>query len=154
MSLQKHKTNPITIKSLAILCSTSFLLFLPLFCPHFTYWASNHKLEIWPIILYGSPAVCTNSSVSRELAKCLKECLMYQLPVKWKKTSSETCIYDSFWMLSPAAHRAAWNWRAYRLCSSLSLSKSSWNVGREAGSLVEMGKFVSQHEILDKIEHN
>lgn len=43
--------------------------------------------------------------------------------------------YISFWVLSPAAERAAWNWRLYCRCSSLSFSSSSWNVGRHAGSL-------------------
>lgn len=44
--------------------------------------------------------------------------------------------YNSFRALSPAMERAAWNWRAYCLCNSLSLCNNSWNVGLHVGSLV------------------
>lgn len=50
--------------------------------------------------------------------------------------SKHRMFHVSLWVLSLAAEREAWNWSTFCLCKSLSLSSSSWNVGRHFGSLV------------------
>lgn len=62
------------------------------------------------------------------------------LPPTWcckgmNEGRGDDMIYGSFCELSPAAIRLCWSWMLYCLCRSLSLSSSSWNVGRHCGSL-------------------
>lgn len=110
------------------------------------YFSSYFSLFIW---LMGEPRFsafrpCGSNTTGLIMAICGTTCWPVlgaknaagSIMVGVKSKAQWVYIYSSFWALSTAADRAAWNWRAYCRCNSLSLCKSSWNVGRHAASLV------------------
>lgn len=116
--------------------SLSATIYLP-----FNFVVANTTCHLWP-----SLANYHFSSNKWKSIYLRVPCFFIQQCGRWRNLMlyHTKLSYNSFWELSPAAERAAWNWRAYCLCMSLSLSSSSWNVGREAASLVLM-KLKSAH---------
>lgn len=156
MPLKKNKNITWITQSSSSIKVFASLPFISQSWPHSVSRAHGDEPQFWPVNWCGSKPGCLlyQFNCLPEIEKC-SQILVSGAGGLEKKLKG--CVYDSFWAFSPPADRAAWSWMAYRLCSSRSLSSSSWNVGREAGSLVGIDEVESQYKHLTahfNINHN
>lgn len=111
-------------------------------CCNGTSWGARlHQARAY------QPSQYQFSITGGNIPKCLLHLPMWWMYEIMKPNEQKTgpVIYNSFWVLSLEAERAALNWRLYRLCNTLSFSSSSRNVGRLAGSLWQQLSIIETH---------